>query len=227
MAAGLAHEIDQPLSAIVAYASGSARRIRDGDIGVPALLEVVDSIADEALRAGEILRRIRDFVRHGEVSRSRADLNALVREAVHFAEVEARELGIALRLALAPEPLAVEVDGIQVEQVILNLLRNGLDAMSEAPTGQHELLVQTRGQSESTVEVSVRDTGVGMSPATGERIFDPFFTTKVGGLGMGLSISRSIIEAHGGRLWATRNPDRGMTFSFTLPVRQRDEIRAA
>jgi signal transduction histidine kinase len=112
MAAGLAHEINQPLSAIVAYASGSARRIRDGDIGDAGLLEVVDSIADEALRAGEILRRIRDFVRHGEVSRSRADLNALVREAVHFAEVEARELGIALRLALAPEPLAVEVDGI-------------------------------------------------------------------------------------------------------------------
>jgi signal transduction histidine kinase len=119
------------------------------------------------------------------------------------------------------------MDRIQVEQVILNLLRNGLDAMSEPDPDRHELVVQTTIPAEDTVEVSVRDSGIGMSPATRERIFDPFFTTKTGGLGMGLSISRSIIEAHGGRLWATGNSDRGMTFSFSLPVRQRGEIRAA
>jgi len=218
MAAGLAHEIDQPLSAIVAYASGSARRIRDGDIGVPALLEVVDSIADEALRAGEILRRIRDFVRHGEVTRSRADLNTLVREAAHFAEVEARDLGIALRLALAPEPLAVEVDGIQVEQVILNLVRNGFEAMPDEDGAPREVSIETRSGDDGAVQLVVRDTGTGIPQAVAGRLFEPFFTTKRDGLGLGLPVSRSIVEAHGGRVWVSQNGARGAAFHIALPA---------
>ena len=218
MAAGLAHEIDQPLSAIVAYASGSAHRIRDGDIGGSALLEAVDSIADEALRAGEILRRIRDFVRHGEVSRSRADLNALVREAVHFAEVEARELGIALRLALAPEPLAVEVDGIQVEQVILNLVRNGFEAMPDGGGAPREVSIETRSGDDGAVQLVVRDTGIGIPQAVAGRLFEPFFTTKRDGLGLGLPVSRSIVEAHGGRVWVSQNGARGAAFHIALPA---------
>jgi PAS domain S-box-containing protein len=227
MAAALAHELNQPLGAIVNYANGIGVRLRDGGIAPDDLQEAVTRIAAEGLRAGEIIRRSRDFVRQSVSNREPADVNGVVRDATQLIGLDAHRVGIPIQLMLDPQLPLVEMDRIQVEQVILNLLRNGLDAMSEAPTGQHELLVQTRGQSESTVEVSVRDTGVGMSPATGERIFDPFFTTKVGGLGMGLSISRSIIEAHGGRLWATRNPERGMTFSFTLPVRQRHEICAA
>jgi C4-dicarboxylate-specific signal transduction histidine kinase len=218
MAAGLAHEINQPLSAIVAYAIGSARRIRDGDIGGPALLEVVDAIADEALRAGEILRRIRDFVRHGEVARSRADLNALVREAVHFAEVEARELGIALRLALAPEPLAVEVDGIQVEQVILNLVRNGFEAMPDDNSAPREVSIETRSGDDGAVQLVVRDTGIGIPQAVVGRLFEPFFTTKRDGLGLGLPVSRSIVEAHGGRVWVSQSGARGAAFHIALPA---------
>jgi PAS domain S-box-containing protein len=227
MAAALAHELNQPLGAIVNYANGIGVRLRDGGLAPDDLQEAVTRIAAEGLRAGEIIRRSRDFVRQSVSNREPADVNGVVRDATQLIGLDAHRVGIPIQLMLDPQLPLVKMDRIQVEQVILNLLRNGLDAMSEAPAGQHELLVQTRGQSESTVEVSVRDTGVGMSSATRERIFDPFYTTKAGGLGMGLSISRSIIEAHGGRLWATGNPDRGMTFSFTLPVRQRDEIRAA
>jgi signal transduction histidine kinase len=219
MAAGLAHEIDQPLSAIVSYANASARHIRSGDISQAALLEVMDAIADEALSGGEILRRIREFVRNGEASRARADLNRLVREALHFAEVEARDLGIALRLELAPQPLDVEVDAIQLEQVILNLVRNGFEAMADGGAPR-ELSIKTGTRDAATVELIVRDTGTGVSQAAADRLFEPFFTTKRDGLGLDLHISRSIVEAHGGQLWASSNPPRGAAFHVVLPAGQ-------
>jgi signal transduction histidine kinase len=216
MAAGLAHEINQPLSAIVSYASGSARRIRAGDVDPAALLEVVDAIADEALRAGEILRRIREFVRNTEATRVRADLNALVRDALHFAEVEARELGITFRLALAPQALDVDVDALALEQVILNLVRNGFEAMADGGAGPRELSLETAAAGDA-VELIVRDTGGGVIQGTASRLFEPFFTTKPDGLGLGLPISRSIVEAHGGQLWAATDGGRGATFHVLLP----------
>jgi len=225
MAAGLAHEIDQPLSAIVSYASASARRIRAGDMSPAALLEVVDAIADEALSGGEVLRRIREFVRNAEASRGRADLNRLVREALHFAEVEARDLGIVLRLELAPQPLDVEVDAIQLEQVILNLVRNGFEAMA-AGGAPRELSIVTGARDAAAVELVVSDTGTGLSQAAAGRLFEPFFTTKCDGLGLGLHISRSIIEAHGGQLWASPNPPRGAAFHVVLPTGQGDRHAA-
>jgi len=225
MAAGLAHEIDQPLSAIVSYANASARRIRAGDMSPAALLEVVDAIADEALSGGEVLRRIREFVRNAEASRACADLNRLVREAIHFAEVEARDLGIALRLELSPQPLDVEVDAIQLEQVILNLVRNGFEAMADGGTPR-ELSIETGARDAAAVELVVRDTGAGLSQAAAGRLFEPFFTTKRDGLGLGLHISRSIIEAHGGQLWASPNPPRGAAFHVVLPAGQGDRHAA-
>jgi two-component system, LuxR family, sensor kinase FixL len=227
MAAALAHELNQPLGAIVNYANGIGVRLREGGLAPDDLRDAVGHIAAEGLRAGEIIRRAREFVRLGVANRERADVNGVVRDAVQLIGADARRIGVPIRLAVESQLPLVEMDRIQVEQVILNLLRNGLDAMSDPDPDRHELVVQTTIPAEDTVEVSVRDSGIGMSPATRERIFDPFFTTKTGGLGMGLSISRSIVEAHGGRLWATGNPDRGMTFSFSLPVRQRGEIRAA
>jgi PAS domain S-box-containing protein len=227
MAAALAHELNQPLGAIVNYANGIGVRLREGGLAPDDLQDAVGHIAAEGLRAGEIIRRAREFVRLGIANREPADVNGVVRDAAQLIGADARRIGVPIRLVLEAELPLVEMDRIQVEQVILNLLRNGLDAMSEPDPDRHELVVQTTIPAEDTVEVSVRDSGIGMSPATRERIFDPFFTTKTGGLGMGLSISRSIIEAHGGRLWATGNSDRGMTFSFSLPVRQRGEIRAA
>ena len=227
MAAALAHELNQPLGAIVNYANGIGVRLREGGLAPDDLRDAVGHIAAEGLRAGEIIRRAREFVRLGVANREPADVNGVVRDAAQLIGADARRIGVPIRLALESELPLVEMDRIQVEQVILNLLRNGLDAMSEPDPDRHELVVETTIPAEDTVEVSVRDSGIGMSPTTRERVFDPFFTTKTGGLGMGLSISRSIIEAHGGRLWATGNSDRGMTFSFSLPVRQRGEIRAA
>ena len=219
MAAGLAHEINQPLAAIVSYARGCARRLRVGDVRPEALLEIIESIAAQALRAAAVLRRIRDFVRHREVPRERVDLGEVVREALHFAEVEARHLGVGLRVELDPEPLAVEVDPIQIEQVILNLVRNGFEATASrvAPESDRREVVIRTARTPHGAEVTVSDTGPGVSAAVAARLFEPFFTTKRDGLGLGLSISRAIVEAHEGRLWVSPNLPRGATFHVELP----------
>jgi len=217
LAAQLAHEINQPLGAIVNYANGIGMRLREHGMDAPALSVAVGHIASEAHRAAEIIRRMRDFIRRGEVRREWADGNEVVREAARFAEPDARRHGIPLRLVLADGLPMLEMDRIQVVQVVLNLVRNGIEAMARSGDEDNELLVQTACADGAGIEVSVRDTGTGVPAAQTERIFEPFFTTKVSGLGMGLSISRSIIEAHGGRLWAAPNRDRGTTFSFILP----------
>ena len=216
MAAGLAHEINQPLAAIVSYARGSARRLRGGDLQPDALLEVVESITAQAVRAGAVLRRIRDFVRHHELPRERIDLCTLVREAVRFAEVEARQLGIALCVEPSGALLEVEVDVVQIEQVILNLVRNAFEATTGRLDGAREVTIRC-ARSASGAEVTVSDTGTGVPPEAAGRLFEPFFTTKRDGLGLGLSISRSIVEAHGGKLWAAPNTPRGTTFHLELP----------
>ncbi len=217
MAAGLAHEINQPLSAIVSYARGCARRLRAGDTPPEALLDIVESIAAQALRAAAVLRRIRDFVRHQEVARERADLGDVVREALRFAEVEARQLGVALRVELSPAPLAVAVDPVQIEQVILNLVRNAFEAIGLRPDAESgEVVVRTAATARGA-EVIVSDSGPGVSPEVAARLFEPFFTTKREGLGLGLSISRSIVDAHDGRLWVADDRPGGATFHVELP----------
>jgi signal transduction histidine kinase len=224
MAAGLAHEINQPLAAIVSYARGCAWRLRSGDVRPEALLDIIESIAAQGLRAAAVLRRIRDFVRHRELSRERIDLGTLVRDALHFAEVEARQLGIALRVELSPTPIEVEVDPVQIEQVILNLVRNGFEAAATRPgrdgdgRALREVVIRTL-RTPGGAEVTVSDTGPGVSPEVAARLFEPFFTTKHDGLGLGLSISRSIVEAHDGRLWAETQAPRGATFHVELPQR--------
>jgi C4-dicarboxylate-specific signal transduction histidine kinase len=187
----------------------------------PGLVDAVAQIAAEGLRAGEIIRRVRDFVRPGRVATDPVDLNGLVRESARLIEPDAQHHQIPVHLRLDPAVPALAFDRIHVEQVLLNLLRNAIDAMQAAPTGDHELVVQTLVRDGDAVEVHVRDTGVGVSRQASEHMFDAFFTTKPRGLGMGLSISRSIVEAYGGRLWATGNADRGMTFAFSLPSEPR------
>jgi signal transduction histidine kinase len=175
MAAGLAHEISQPLAVIVSYARGCARRLRAGDAQPESLLEIVESIAAEALRAAAVLRRIRDFVRHRHVPRERIDLGELVRGALHFVEVEARHVGVGLRVELDPEPLAVEVDPVQIEQVILNLVRNGFDATTSRLAEEsepREVVIRT-GRTAQGAEVTVSDTGPGVSPEAAARLFEP------------------------------------------------------
>lgn len=217
MVAELAHELNQPLGAIVNFANGTGQRLRRSGAD-PELSDAVALIAAEGMRAAEIIRRVRDFVRPGGVQREIVDPNLLVREAAHLIEEDARRHQILLRLQLDPAVPAISLDLIQVEQVILNLLRNAIEAMGAAPGRDHELVVQTVPTAHDGVEVRVRDTGDGVPPGATDRIFDAFFTTKPGGLGMGLAISRSIVEANGGRLWASGNADRGMTFAFSLPT---------
>jgi C4-dicarboxylate-specific signal transduction histidine kinase len=225
MAAELAHELNQPLGAIVNFANGTLVRLRARGVD-PEIEHAVSRIAGEGLRAGEIIRRIRDFVRQGESRREQSDVNHLVRQAAYLVEPDVRGRGIPLRLSLDPALPHVEVDRIQFEQVVLNLLRNAIEAVIADRQADDEVLVQT-SRANGAIAVTVRDTGVGLPPAAGERIFDAFFTTKRGGLGMGLSISRSIVEAHGGQLWAGHNPDRGMTFTFSLPLAQGGRVEAA
>jgi len=220
MAAGLAHEINQPLGAIANYAQGSVRRLRSGTIDAPGVLPILEEIAREALRAGEIIRRLRDLVRKETPQQQAIDVNALVRESLRMIEADAHHFGIDVRLDLAPGLPHVTGDGIQLEQVLLNLLRNGVEAVQAAENGERTVAVRTTAHN-GAVEVIIRDTGIGI-PAPPADVFAPFFSTKASGLGMGLSISRSIVEAHGGQLSAARNPDHGSTFRMTLPLNGAD-----
>jgi len=225
MATQIAHEVNQPLSAIVNFANGLRRRLVDRDAD-PAIVDAVRQISAEGLRAGEVLRRVREFLRPSAEAREAVDLNRLVREAVALAEMDARQNHIAVSLDLGEELDLISVDPVQIEQVILNLLRNAIEAMAACADGDHRLFVQTVSVRDQ-VEVRVRDTGVGVAPDTANQIFDTFFTTKPLGLGMGLSVSRSIVEAHEGRLWGSVNSDRGMTFTMALPISAERVARAA
>jgi two-component system sensor kinase FixL len=216
--AQIAHEINQPLASIANFANGLIARFDRGRFDVGAMRAVADQIAAEALRASEVIHRLRDFLRKGDPKLERCDANDVVRDAVHLAEPDIRQHAIRLDLHLAPHALPVDIDRVQVEQVVLNLLRNAVDALVERPAGERALDIATEFGSRTDVTVRVRDNGIGLPEAAGAAIFDPFFTTKDNGLGLGLSISRSIVQAHGGELWALANGGRGATVGFTLPA---------
>jgi PAS domain S-box-containing protein len=216
MVGEIAHEINQPLASIANFANGLATRLKRDVEDVEGLQTAAAHIASEALRAGDIIHRLRDFLRRGEVQREYCDANVIVRDALRLIEPELRQDAVALNLRLAP-PLYVEVDRVQIAQVVLNLVRNALEAMAAGNGGRREVEVETARDTGGAVVVSVRDSGLGLPPGQETRIFDAFFTTKEGGLGLGLSVSRSIIEAHGGRLWARANHELGTTVAFVLP----------
>ena len=217
MAAGLAHEINQPLSAIVNYARGCAHRLRADPASLPAVMPALDSISTEALRAGEVIRRLRQLVRKETLRQEAIDLNALVAEVVRMVAPEAKQAGVKIEeFPTSALPLLMG-DSIQIEQVILNLIRNAVEAMSG--TGPRRMLqVTTRVSRAGHVEMAVRDTGPGLPAGMGDLVFEPFFSTKANGLGMGLSISRTIIQSHHGRLWAAANEEGGTTFRVELPT---------
>lgn len=216
MAAGLAHEINQPLGAIANYAQGCRRRMAAGSLSEAELMAMLDSIASEALRAGETIRHLRALVRKQESQREATDVNRIVHDAVDLTEPDTRAFGVTVRLELADDLPPVLVDRVQIEQVVLNLLRNALEAMHDC-RGDALLIVETRADRAGSVEVAVRDTGVGLPADGAALVFEPFITDKRAGLGMGLAISRSIVEMHGGRIWAEPNGARGAAFRFTLP----------
>jgi two-component system sensor kinase FixL len=218
MAAGLAHEINQPLAAIATYAQACQRLIRQPGLEIEDVLAALEQINAQALRAGEVIRRLRNFVKNREVKREPVNCSRLLEDLRTLAETDARLHNIRLRLD-CEEPLpTVYADPIQLQQVILNLVRNAIDAMSEAPEDRREVVLTTRMAADREVEITVTDQGTGLAPEATEHLFNPFFTTKSSGTGLGLAISRSIVRAHGGRLWHTPNDVCGARFHFTLPV---------
>lgn len=215
MASGLAHELNQPLAAILNYTHGSLRRMESAAWDSAAVRGAIEEVAAQAERAGEIIRRLRSFVRRRAPRQDRQDVNELVEEVVRFLVPETRRSQVKVVLDLAEPLRPVHVDSIEIEQVILNLVRNAIEAMECKTPGQRQLTIRTL-QGERFVEVQVSDRGTGLPDAIRDRLFDPFFTTKPTGTGLGLPISQSIVESHGGRLWGENNPDGGATFHFTL-----------
>lgn len=219
MATGIAHEINQPLAAVATYAHACGRMIRSRMTNDVELLETLDRISHEALRAGAIINKVKDLVRRRDSHLVVCDLNGLVRDVAGLAGVDAQHNGLHLRLSLADKLPAISADPVQIQQVILNLIRNGIEAM-EGCDGECVVLLRTRDAGNEGVVCSVVDCGTGLAEDQEARLFTPFHTTKESGMGMGLSISRTIVRAHGGTLWFTRNPDCGTTFHFSLPVEE-------
>lgn len=216
MASAMAHELNQPLTAIASFSGVALRRLQDTP-ETQAAREVLEMIAAQTLRAGEIVWRMRDFARTGETSFKPLDLNAVIMELASLAGIQARDLGVVVRYDLAEHLPPVRGNRIQVEQVLLNIVKNGIEAMAGEDCGKL-LVVRTRRLNHDEVETTVVDEGCGLPGEGGQSVFASFFTTKADGLGLGLPISRSIVEAHGGRLWHAPNAGRGTTFTFTLPV---------
>ena len=223
MATGLAHELNQPLSAIANYANGCVRRLPSGIDGAKDLIYALGQINSQAERAGEIIRRLRRLVGKQLPVRSEADINSLVREVCSFVEFEARRTGVVIEQELSMERLQVRVDVVQIEQVLLNLVRNALEALLEVPEKNRSLVVRSGRQSGGYVRVEVIDTGPGIKPEVAKNLFEPFFTTKESGMGMGLVISQTIAEDHGGRIEADPVAGIGSRFSLTLPCYEKSE----
>jgi two-component system sensor kinase FixL len=223
MASTLAHELNQPLSAIANYLKGS-RRLLEGasDEKSAAMRDALDKAADQAMRAGHIIRRLRDFVARGESERRVESITKLVEEASALALVGVKDLGIRVQFQFNPEIDLVIADRVQVQQVVLNLIRNAMDAMETSQT--RDLIVAIAPADGGQVRISVTDSGSGISPEIAEQLFQPFITTKRHGMGVGLSISRAIVEAHNGRIWVEPNPTGGTIFHFTLAVVNQGDV---
>ncbi|TCT06188.1 PAS domain-containing sensor histidine kinase [Aquabacter spiritensis] len=226
MASTLAHELNQPLAAVSNYLKGCRRLLDQADLAaLPKVKEGLDRASEQAVRAGQIIRRLRNFVSRGETERRMERVSQLIDEASALAMVGGREAGIVSRLELDPRVSSVHADRVQVQQVLVNLIRNAMDAMHASP--RREITLSARPSPGGMVEIGVSDTGPGLSAEVAERLFQPFVTTKANGMGVGLSISRTIIEAHGGKLWVETNAAGGACFRLTLPAGESSEPRDA
>jgi C4-dicarboxylate-specific signal transduction histidine kinase len=214
----LAHEISQPLTAILSYAQAAQRMFKGKE---PQLHEILQYIINDDQRAAEVIRRLRRLLKKNKPIFESVDINALVNDTVKLIMTHITSKNKAIKFELDNNLPLIHGDHIQLQQVLLNLISNSLEAM-EASSDSRDLLIRTLRKDTDTIMVELKDSGCGISTENLPKLFDHFFTSKEEGLGMGLSISRSIVEAHGGRLEAKNNPDRGATFYFTLPVGLKD-----
>jgi two-component system sensor kinase FixL len=218
MAAGVAHEINQPLTAITTYAQACNRLL---EMPEPDLAEVRDAlreIASQAVRAGAIIRRLRNLVRRNDAPKTPSSINELIKELDDLMQTDARVHDVRLRLELADNLPLVSVDRVQIQHVLLNLLRNALEAVAVLPPGGREVVVRTARTEDGEVEMSVTDSGGGITPEVAERMFDPFYTTKEAGTGLGLTISSTIVRAHKGALGHRPGVPAGVCFFVRLPA---------
>jgi two-component system sensor kinase FixL len=223
MASALAHELNQPLSAIANYMKGSRRLLETTtDERAAQVRDAMDKAAEQALRAGQIIRRLRDFVARGESERRVEDVKKLIEEASALALVGAKDRGVRVRFDLAPGADFVLADKVQIQQVLLNLIRNAIEAMDGCE--RRDLLIAAAALPGNMIEISVADTGTGIAPEIAAQLFQPFVTSKPQGMGVGLSISRTIVEAHGGTIAPRPNQEGGTVFSLTLPAVPREEV---
>ena len=223
VASTLAHELNQPLSAIANYVKGSQRLLEGKPDELSKTLRgALEKAAEQALRAGQIIRRLRDFVSRGEIERRVESVSKLIEEASALALVGAKERDVRVTFQLDPRVDLVLADKVQMQQVMINLMRNAVDAMEAS--SRRELVISTSATDDDTVVISVADTGTGVAAEVAEQLFQPFVTTKRQGMGVGLSISRTIVEAHGGEIWLEPNPEGGTVFRFSLRAVSKEEV---
>jgi PAS domain S-box-containing protein len=218
LTASIAHEVNQPITATVANAQAALRFVGAQTVDLNEVRQILNDIVKDGNRAGEVISRIRDLIKKAPPRRDRWEINGAIREVIELSRGEAVKNGVSVQTELADGLPLIRGDRVQLQQVILNLIINAVEAMSGTSDDARELLISSGKAESGSVLVSVRDSGPGLAPADLDRLFDAFYTTKPSGLGLGLSICRSIIEAHGGRLWASANLPRGAIFEFTLPA---------
>jgi PAS domain S-box-containing protein len=218
LTASIAHEVKQPIAATVSNAQAGLRWLIREPPDLEEVRQALACIAKDGKRAGDVVGRIRDLIQKAPPRKDRFDLNGAIREVIELTRSEAMKNGVLVQTELTDNLPLIDGDRVQLQQVMLNLIVNAVEAMSGLTEGPRELLISAGKAEMGGVLVTVRDSGPGLAPAALERLFEAFYTTKPNGLGMGLSICRSIIEAHDGRLWASANVSRGATFQFTLPA---------
>jgi PAS domain S-box-containing protein len=221
LTASIAHEVNQPLAAIVTNGEACLRFLNRGEPDLNEVRGAVVCMIDDSRRAGEVIQHVRALGRKSDLQMADLDINGLIEEVILLVHREVRDHGVSLRRELSPVPTPVLGDRVQLQQVIINLVMNGMEAMAAVADRPRDLLIRSRQEADQVL-VAVKDSGVGIAPENVDRLFSSFFTTKSNGMGMGLTISRTIIEAHGGRLWATANVPQGAVFQFSLPTRSNE-----
>ncbi len=223
LTASLAHELRQPLTTIMANAQAAQRFLDSPSPNLGELRNALGDIIADDQRAAEVIQRLREMMSKGELRPTRLDLNEVIRSVTRLLSSDAVIRNVVLALELAPVPVVVSGNRVQLEQVVLNLLVNAMEAMGEVSEGDRAIVVRSEANGPNAIHVAVQDAGTGLRAGIYERVFEPFFTTKPAGMGMGLSVAKSIIEAYGGAIWATNNPARGATFHFSLPESAKEQ----